>query len=194
MESLGIETPSFVIVTVSRILRTAWRSRTPAATGRRDAGYKPLADIRLIRSCTRQEYPHSLSYQEITLTQLPPTTKVIGASTIEERGSPLKSDDTSSCSSKPRYPFNGPDSDAFFSAAFTSSLVVFFSSQTTTSTTETLGVGTRMANPSSFPASSGITSLSALAAPVDVGIMLIAAARARRRSLCGKSRITWSLV
>src|SRR6185369_7201490 len=34
----------------------------------------------------------------------------------------------------------------------------------------------------------------ALAAPVDVGIMERAAARARRRSLWGKSRIFWSLV
>ena len=34
----------------------------------------------------------------------------------------------------------------------------------------------------------------AFAAPVDVGMMLIAAARARRRSLCGRSRIDWSFV
>src|SRR5215469_17624080 len=34
----------------------------------------------------------------------------------------------------------------------------------------------------------------AFAAPVDVGIIDNAAARARRRSLCGKSRITWSFV
>ena len=34
----------------------------------------------------------------------------------------------------------------------------------------------------------------ALAAPVDVGMRLIAAARARRRSLCGRSRICWSFV
>ena len=34
----------------------------------------------------------------------------------------------------------------------------------------------------------------ALAAPVVVGMMFVAAARARRRSLCGKSRMTWSLV
>src|SRR5688572_27244354 len=34
----------------------------------------------------------------------------------------------------------------------------------------------------------------ALAAPVEVGIMDCPAARARRRSLCGRSRIFWSLV
>ena len=38
----------------------------------------------------------------------------------------------------------------------------------------------------SLPASSGITSPSAFAAPVDVGIRFSAAARARRRSLCGR--------
>src|ERR1700716_2923006 len=51
-----------------------------------------------------------------------------------------------------------------------------------------------MAMPSSLPLSSGMTRLVAFAAPVVVGMMLIAAARARRRSECGKSRITWSLV
>jgi len=60
----------------------------------------------------------------------------------------------------------------------------------TRSTTETFGVGTRIEKPSTLPPNSGMTSFSALAAPVEVGIMLIAAARARRRSLCGKSRIT----
>src|SRR5512134_3449970 len=59
---------------------------------------------------------------------------------------------------------------------------------------ETVEVGTRRAYPSSLPAISGITSLRALAAPVEVGMMLIAAALARRRSECGRSRIFWSLV
>src|SRR5216117_2601174 len=80
--------------------------------------------------------------------------------------------------------------NATLKKALTSSRVVFFSTNATRSTTETFGVGTRIAKPSSLPARSGMTSLSALAAPVDVGIILIAAARARRRSLCGKSRIT----
>src|SRR5260370_2872757 len=125
--------------------------------------------MKLIRSRTRHEYPHSLSYQETTFTRLP-TTRVDGASTIEESGLPLKSDDTSSPSSNPRYPFSGPLSDAAFRAAFTSSLVAFFSTSATRSTTETFGVATRTANPSSFPAISGITPFSALAPPVHVGI------------------------
>jgi len=51
------------------------------------------------------------------------------------------------------------------------------------STNETLGVGTRIDVPSSLPFISGITKPMALAAPVDVGIMLTAAERARRKSL-----------
>jgi hypothetical protein len=47
------------------------------------------------------------------------------------------------------------------------------------STTETFGVGTRIATPSSLPLSSGSTRPTALAAPVEVGIIDIAAARAR---------------
>ena len=39
-----------------------------------------------------------------------------------------------------------------------------------------------------------ITSPIAFAAPVVDGMILIAAERARLRSLCGKSRIRWSLV
>src|SRR6185437_4745977 len=80
-----------------------------------------------MRSRTREEYPHSLSYQEMTFTQFPPTTRVMGASTIDERPSPLKSEETSSFASYPRYPLTGPLSEAFFSAALTSSFVVFFS-------------------------------------------------------------------
>jgi hypothetical protein len=47
------------------------------------------------------------------------------------------------------------------------------------STTDTLGVGTRIAKPSSLPLSSGSTRPTALAAPVEVGIIDSAAARAR---------------
>ena len=59
---------------------------------------------------------------------------------------------------------------------------------------ETFGVGTRMAIPSSLPLSCGRTSPTALAAPVVVGMIDIAAARARRRSLCGRSSRFWSFV
>ena len=59
---------------------------------------------------------------------------------------------------------------------------------------EPSGVGTRVAKPSSLPLSSGSTSDTARAAPVVVGIIDMAAARARRRSLWGRSRIFWSFV
>src|SRR5947207_12389131 len=69
--------------------------------------YSPLPAMNLIRSRTRQEYPHSLSYQAITFTQFPATTRVMGESTMALTGSPLKSLETSSYSSYPRYPFSG---------------------------------------------------------------------------------------
>ena len=59
---------------------------------------------------------------------------------------------------------------------------------------DTSGVGTRIELPSILPFTSGMTSDVAFAAPVVVGIIDNAAARARRRSLCGRSRICWSLV
>jgi hypothetical protein len=59
---------------------------------------------------------------------------------------------------------------------------------------EPIGTGARIDIPSTLPLRSGITSPIAFAAPVEVGIRLIAAARARRRSLCGRSRICWSFV
>ena len=48
--------------------------------------------------------------------------------------------------------------------------------------------------PLSLPLSSGSTRPTAFAAPVEVGIRLIAAALARRRSLCGMSWSRWSAV
>jgi hypothetical protein len=52
-----------------------------------------------------------------------------------------------------------------------------------------LAVGTRIAVPSSLPLSSGITSPTARAAPVEVGIIDTAAARARCMSLCSVSTV-----
>ena len=122
-----------------------------------------------------------------------PITKVFSASTIEEAGLPLKSMETSGSSDTWSIPFNLPEA-AFLSSELTASFVVSFSVCTTTSTIETVGVGTRMARPSSLPFSSGITSPTAFAAPVVVGIILIAAALARRKSLWGRSSILWSFV
>src|SRR5579871_609416 len=106
-------------------------------------------------------------------------TLVYSASTIDEFGLPLKSIDTSGAVEYARIPFIGP-SAAALKAPFTSSAVVFLLSTAARSTTDTLGVGTRMAKPSSRPLSSGSTSPTATAAPVVVGIIDNAAARARR--------------
>ena len=62
------------------------------------------------------------------------------------------------------------------------------------SDSEPFSTGTRSATPSSRPATCGRTSPIALAAPVLVGMMFTAPDRARRRSLCGVSSSTWSLV
>jgi hypothetical protein len=74
------------------------------------------------------------------------------------------------------------------------SAVTGFSVVSDRSTRDTSTVGTRIASPSNLPFNAGMTSLTAFAAPVLVGMMLTAAARARRRSLCGRSRRFWSLV
>ena len=73
-------------------------------------------------------------------------------------------------------------------------LGVPFAIWTAKSTIEPVGTGARIDMPSTFPLRAGMTTPIARAAPVEVGMRLIAAARARRRSLCGKSRIFWSFV
>ncbi len=93
----------------------------------------------------------------------------------------------------PRIPFRGP-SLASVNILFTSSAVVSFLDMNVKSRIETTGVGTRIEWPFSLPSSSGITIPTALAAPVVVGMMDCPAARARRRSLCSRSRSLWSLV
>src|ERR1041384_6646909 len=75
-------------------------------------------------------------------------------------------------------PLSGPAAAAR-NASLTSCAVALRSSRAVRSTSDTLGVGTRIAMPSSLPAIAGSTSLSALAAPVVVGIIDRAGARAR---------------
>ena len=90
-------------------------------------------------------------------------------------------------------PFSGP-SAASFTAALISAGEVGLASVQTRSTTEPVATGARIEIPFSLPFSSGSTSPTAFAAPVVVGIRLSAAARARRRSLCGMSCRRWSAV
>ena len=75
----------------------------------------------------------------------------------------------------------------------TSSMDVSRAVSHTRSTTEPVGTGARTTIPFSLPSSSGSRPRSP-SAPVDVGIRLIAAARARRRSLWGMSWRRWSAV
>merc|ERR1719336_1440354 len=63
------------------------------------------------------------------------------------------------------------------------SYVVSLPSLTVRSTTETSGVGTRKAMPVNLPFNSGITLPTALAAPVEDGMMFWAAPRPPRQSL-----------
>src|SRR3954470_22877745 len=67
-------------------------------------------------------------------------------------------------------------------AALISLMLVAFSVFTVRSTQETVGTGTRKAMPVSLPLSSGITLPTALAAPVDEGMMFSRMPRPPRQS------------
>jgi hypothetical protein len=94
----------------------------------------------------------------------------------------------------PRTPFILP-SAADLMAALISSMEAGFWSRQVRSTTETLGVGTRKAMPVSLPLSSGITFPTALAAPVEAGMMFWPAPRPSRHALPeGPSTVFWVAV
>ena len=84
--------------------------------------------------------------------------------------------------------------EAFSTYELISLSEVDFEDSNVRSTTETFGVGTLIATPSSLPSSSGITNPTARAAPVDVGIIFIAADLERYKSECIVSRVGWSPV
>uniref|UniRef100_A0A673UB10 Uncharacterized protein n=1 Tax=Suricata suricatta TaxID=37032 RepID=A0A673UB10_SURSU len=88
-------------------------------------------------------------------------------------------------------PLRGP-SDACFTTFLMSSYLAAFSRRQVRSTTDTLGVGTQKAMPVSFPFSSGMTLPTALAAPVEAGMMFWAAPRPSRHSFPeGPSTVFW---
>merc|ERR1719499_1290533 len=103
------------------------------------------------------------------------------ASKVHEIGQVSKSEETSGSSVYPKTPFISPSARRFISAQI-SSYVVGFSNSTVRSTTDTSIVGTRRAIPVSLPLTAGITLATALAAPVDEGIMLPDPARPPRQS------------
>jgi len=133
-----------------------------------------------------------LSYQPKTLTRLPLIWVSAGSKTQED-GSPITSRDTIGACETRRTPRSAPWA-AVSNASLTSSRVTGRFRTTVRSVSEPSSTGTRTAIPSSAPASSGRTRPTARAAPVPVGMMLRAAERARRRSLCGPSISDWSFV
>ena len=130
-------------------------------------------------SAIRLETPHSLSYQATTRMKLPPSTFVWSMAKVAECGSWLRSEETSGSFVQVMIGDRRLDFAAVMIAALTSSTVAFFLDENLKSISDTLGVGTRIEAPSSLPASSGSTRPIALAAPVEVGMMFTAAARAR---------------
>ncbi|KKS74727.1 MAG: hypothetical protein UV47_C0008G0001 [Parcubacteria group bacterium GW2011_GWA2_42_80] len=109
-------------------------------------------------------------------------------SAIAEAGLAIKSEETSGLLVTCKIPLYLLELDASRKAAFTCALVTFFRFRTKVkSDKETQTVGTRTAKPSKIPLSSGMVSVVAIAAPVVVGTIFCAAARARRKSLCGPS-------
>merc|ERR1719373_486001 len=134
-----------------------------------------------MRWTRRVEYPHSLSYQDTSLTKVGVSMMPASASNTVEHVSPTKSDETTWSSVYPTTPL-AYVSDASFTSALMSSYVVGVSSSHVRSTTETSTVGTRKAMPVSLPFITGYAFATALAAPVDDGMMLAEAARPARQS------------
>lgn len=91
----GKATTAFGAVREHRSRGGAHAPDLAAEIGRR---YNPLSASIAQRSATRQAYPHSLSYQAMALTSVPPMTMVLKESKMLLWGSPLKSDETSGSS------------------------------------------------------------------------------------------------
>merc|ERR550514_2262829 len=126
--------------------------------------------------------PHSLSYQVTSFTKLSFSEMPAPMSKIEEDLQLTKSVDTTSSSVQSRTPFMGPAA-ASFTAATISSYFAPFSKRHVKSTTDTSGVGTRKAMPVSLPLTAGRHFPTALAAPVEDGMMFCEAQRPPRQSL-----------
>merc|ERR1719510_145002 len=126
--------------------------------------------------------PYSLSYQETSFTKL--SFKAIPALTskIDDDLQVTKSVDTTSSSVQSRTPAMSPAAASLIAATI-SSYFAPFSKRQVRSTTDTSGVGTRKAMPVSFPFTAGSTLPTALAAPVDDGMMFCDAQRPPRQSL-----------
>ena len=140
------------------------------------------------------ENHHSLSYQLNTLPNLPSITWVWVKSKFEEEGLWLKSFETKGSEYTLKIPIKFLDLDAALIALFIVSTDILFLETNLKSIKDTFGVGTLIAVPSNFPDYSGITSPTAFAAPVEVGIIDKAAALALLKSGWKVSRTLWSPV
>ena len=156
---------------------------------------RALADQQRRRRRMRFEKPHSLSYQDSTLAKLPSITLVSARRRSTSAGCAVEVDRDQrlvavarGCPSAARR--RPPSCAALISSSVAGFVELARRGRRATRSASARGSPCRRACPSS----SGSTSPIALAAPVLVGIIDSAAARARRRSLCGRSRMCWSLV
>merc|ERR1712203_211738 len=101
---------------------------------------------------------------------------------MDEEAHEQKSVETTSSSLQSKTPFMSPAA-ASLTLVTISSYVAGFSKRTVRSTTETSGVGTRKAMPVSLPLTAGRTLPTALAAPVEEGMMFCDAHRPPCQSL-----------
>jgi len=124
------------------------------------------------KSSNLQEYPHSLSYHAITLIKVLPIIIEEPTSKMDDRESPRQSDDTILSVQYPSTPFMGPSAASFIFAQ-TSSYVVSFSNTKVASTTDPQMVGNLKHIPFNLPFKLSITDPMAMAAPVELGMMLL---------------------
>ena len=139
-----------------------------------------------------------MSYQPNVLTSdsssLTGITMVSPASKMHEAGEPTMSLDTIGSSVYSSTRSSGGLAAASAKAALTSTTDGFPFTTAVKSVMEPAGSGTRNDLPSSRPFIASSTRLVARAAPVELGTMLTAPARARRRSVCVRSSRFWSFV
>merc|ERR550525_758843 len=170
-------------------------STVPSCLGKSSA-HPSLDAMYTARSTKRLEYPHSLSYHDTSFTKVSVRAMPAPMSKIDDDLQLTKSVETTSSSVKSKMPFMGPAA-ASLMAATMSSYLAGFSSLQVKSTTDTSGVGTRNAIPVSFPFRAGSTFPTALAAPVEEGMMFCDAHRPPRQSLPprdGPSTVSWVAV
>ena len=143
----------------------------------------------------RFEKPHSLSYQERTLHEVAVHDRGRAARRRStSSGVPMKSLETSGSSLYSRMPLSGPSAAAFIAA-----LTVLLGRRLLELDRQVDERDVRRRHADGHAVELAVRAPAArgrapCAAPVVVGIIDSAAARARRRSSCGRSRMRWSFV